>query len=130
MGAFHRTPGQIIYDQGQQRSRAVWEPVLYGGGLVGTYDRPATRWVPVDLSAISPHGLSYAYGYQPPGQSNSSQIRLVDVRSGKERVVFTGPSPNGYDVVGYRGDGIYFTRALRARTDAGASIPGRAMPLR
>lgn len=101
---------QIIYDQGGQRSRTASDPVLYGGGLVGSYDGLAGRWVPVDLSALSPNGLSYAYGYQPPGQSNASQIRLVDVRSGKEHVAFTGPSPNGYDVVGFTSDGVYFTR--------------------
>ncbi len=129
--------GQISYDQGGQRSRTASDPVLYGGGLVGSYDGLAGRWVPVDLSAISPDGLSYAYGYQPPGPSNAWQIRFVDVRSGKEHVAFTGPSPNGYDVVGFTNDGIYFTRGApgsnglwRLDPSSGDATPITSTPIR
>jgi hypothetical protein len=68
------------------------------------YDRPLKRWVPWAPPALSDDGSSYAY---VDGDSNSSRVHLVDVRTDRDIVLAEG---GPWRVVGLQPDAVYVMR--------------------
>lgn len=84
------------------RSQSETRPVLYGN-LPATFDTSAGRWVPAHDRSISPDGSRYAYvdHRQPP----DFQLHVVDVATGRDRIV---PLLAGFwAVLGFTYEGIY-----------------------
>jgi streptogramin lyase len=73
----------------------------------GYFDRAFNRWLPVLAQAVSPDGNRYAY--RPPAQGQSTEIHVVDLRNGGEKVLTV---PSGFwSVVAFTNDGIYVHQA-------------------
>ncbi len=74
------------------------------GVSAGYYDRPFARWLPVnDATQVSPDGSHYAYLPLQPIQR--TEVRVVDVRTGAEKVWTI--KPDFWGVVAYTRQGIY-----------------------
>lgn len=69
--------------------RTVAQPILYGS-MDGTFDWPMNRWIPSSYSAVSPGGSEYAYA--GPGPGDLTSIHVVDVATGRDRIVANGDS--------------------------------------
>ncbi len=65
------------------------------------YDRPLARWVPWGPPALSDDGSTYAY---VDGDSSSSRVHLVDVRTRRDIVLAEG---GPWRVVGLQPDAVY-----------------------
>ena len=76
------------------------DPKGKGGGY---FDRAFNRWLPVTQSGVSADGAHYAYA-----DMNKSELRVVDVVSGKERTFSLSAIGANY-VFDYGADGIYMT---------------------
>jgi hypothetical protein len=73
--------------------------------------------VPVPLANLSPEGTRYAYSeviWPASGQPTTTHIRVVDVQTGHDRVVY---DQGAYDVVALTKDGIYLVHHV-PQTDA------------
>ena len=72
------------------------------------YDRPYSKWLPVWRNGVSPDGRRYVYttGDALGGQTKG-KVRVVDVVSGIDRVLFSG-SPI-FRVVDFAREGIYLS---------------------
>src|ERR1700674_142709 len=73
-----------------------------GSGMY--YDRPLNRWVRGGPPALSADGLSYAYS---EGDTSSSRLHLLDLRSGGDQVVASG---GPWQPVGLDADWVYAMR--------------------
>ena len=110
------TTGRALYDPGggfngapasTGRVTTVAEPVLTGTAS-GYYDRQVGRWLPV-LGAgwVAPDGLRYVYMDYNPGSTRD--LHVVDVRTGRERIL---PMAPGYwTVVAFTTQGILVNQA-------------------
>jgi len=87
---------------GDLLSHSQASPVLYGQ-VPAAYDRPAGRWVPTGVGALSPDGSRYAY--MDYGHPFDFQLHVVEVATGRDRVVALPSGP--WAVVGFTSDGIY-----------------------
>lgn len=84
------------------RFRSVMTPVLYGMGA--SYDQAAKRWVPAQTEAVSPDGARYAY--VSGAAAGGNQVHVVDVDSGRDRVL---PLKQGFwgGILAFAPEGIY-----------------------
>jgi hypothetical protein len=103
------------------RLRSVMTPVLYGIGF--SYNQAAKRWVPADTEAVSPDGSRYAY--VSPGDNGINQIHVVDVATGRDRVLPVSPASRG-GIIEFAQEGIYVHRdfgggATLVNPDSGAA---------
>jgi hypothetical protein len=100
-GAFVSFPsGSVLIDPQAQALANQW-------GFY--YDRPFSRWLPVQRRAVSPDGKHYAYGEFGADQSHGPRMHVVDVATGADHVFDT---PTGawfvrFDVMDYAAEGIY-----------------------
>src|SRR5256886_3758743 len=85
---------------GQYRSAIA--PYLYGPGST-SYDRAASRWVPVGANWVEPDGSRYAYAEPFEGK-----LHLVTVRTGQDRIIPL-PARQPYSVLRFLPEGIYLT---------------------
>ena len=85
---------------GQYRSAIA--PYLYGPGST-SYDRAASRWVPVGANWVEPDGSRYAYAEPFEGK-----LHLVTVRTGQDRIIPL-PARQPYNVLRFLPEGIYLT---------------------
>jgi hypothetical protein len=107
-------PGATISVEANPLPKAVPFQIGWWPGL--SYDRAVGHWLPVSRNAVSPDGFRYVYAeYDPAGPSddkavhaNSGRVHIVDVRSGLDRVIFTG-SPS-FGVVNLSADTVYLTQ--------------------
>src|SRR2546422_2102807 len=96
-GAGPRTPGFLTIPG------AVFSPATDAGdGMY--YDKPLQKWVPAGPPALSADGLSYAY---VGGDTTSSQVHLVDLRSGSDRIISSG---GPWRLAGVASDAVYIMR--------------------
>jgi streptogramin lyase len=104
------TTGLTLYDSTagfekdrDQRIRTTATPALYGQ-TSGYFDRAAGRWLPVQTSAwISEDGSRYAYTFL--SADTRSQLHVVDVGSGLDRVIAL--PPDFWGVLAFTSRGIY-----------------------
>lgn len=84
------------------------------------YDRVLGRWIAADSQGLSADGLTYVYA---DGDTQQSQIHVVDLRSGNDRVISTG---GPWSVIGFRPEGIYLVKLTYGPySQAFGSIPTR-----
>jgi hypothetical protein len=84
------------------------------------WDAPVTRWLPVDLSAVSPDGQTYAYW-------SDDGLHQVLAANGANSVVYPRPSGvRGGRVLGYHSGELYFVFPTAVKDGAGGSIPNPA----
>jgi hypothetical protein len=82
------------------------------------YDQALSTWVPVPLANLSPEGTRYAYSeviWPASGQPTTTHIRVVDVQTGHDRVVY---DQGAYDIVAFTKDGITSSITSRKRMPA------------
>ena len=100
-GAFLGVPQGTVY----------FDPKGAGGYY---YDRAFSRWLPVGRAAVSADGARYAY--LEMGQSSDYFVHIVDVASGKDRVIHEQLGPTGLafppGVLDYAPEGIYLYTAF------------------
>ncbi len=103
--------------------RTAIQPYLFGSNDSGrgriTYDPVVGRWIPVARDQVSADGLHYAYAEPIFDPSSNNQpgrpfitgvhIRVVDLQSGSDRIVFGSSGYPFYTVVDYAPQGIYLT---------------------
>jgi hypothetical protein len=123
-GAFIADPkAAMVQDPNTHLWRTAIQPYLFGSndssrGRI-TYDPVVGRWIPVARDQISSDGLHYAYA-EPvfaPGSNTQPggpfiigvQIRVVDLPSGSDRVVFSSAGSPFHSVVAYTPQGIYLS---------------------
>jgi hypothetical protein len=91
------------------------------------YDAPLRRWLPgVRPQWISPDGATYAevvVTRGAAGQQGSSELRVVDVASGRRTVLWRGPGV-AY-LLGYGPGGIYFSTGSSTNP---VQVPGSGGP--
>ena|ERR1700686_639870 len=114
--AFTSDPAsKLTFDGATNTFRTEASPVLHGpnSGSTLSYDPGHGRWLPVDTTAVSPDGASYAYaqGIVPPDAQgpivpSGSHIHVVAIKTGADRIVYSGQL---LAVVGWRREGIYLT---------------------
>ncbi|HEY1421320.1 MAG TPA: hypothetical protein VGG90_11520 [Candidatus Dormibacteraeota bacterium] len=109
----------------------VAKPTLRGTDFSVSYDRPFARWVPSPSALIKADGSAYTYALWTStsvGPGTPTQIHVVDVASGTDRVVYSGGSTD-YPVA-FANEGIYLvtgrwensTVGLRALDPASGAI--------
>src|SRR5438309_4066579 len=91
---------------GQYRSAIA--PYLYGPGST-SYDRAASRWVPVGANWVEPDGSRYAYAEPFEGK-----LHLVTVRTGQDRIIPL-PARQPYNVLRFLPEGIIWRCRREAR---------------
>jgi hypothetical protein len=125
-GAFAADPkAAMAQDPTTHLWRTAIQPYLFGSNDSGrgriTYDPVVGRWIPVARDQVSADGLHYAYAEplfdpssnnQPGGPvATGVHIRVVDLKSGSDRIVFSSSGYPFYTVVAYAPQGIYVTAA-------------------
>ncbi|TMD84352.1 MAG: hypothetical protein E6I78_10745 [Chloroflexi bacterium] len=123
-GAFTADPkAAMVQDPNTHLWRTAIQPYLSGSNDSGrgriTYDPFVGRWIPVSRDQVSSDGLHYAYAEpifapgsntQPGGPFITGvHIRVVDLPSGSDRIVFSATGYPFYTVVAYAAQGIYLT---------------------
>ena len=73
------------------------------------FDRAYSRWLAVGRDAVSADGSRYAYTEGNAFLNTPGRLHVVDVASGTDRVIYSGPTV--YSVVDFAPEGIYLTRA-------------------
>jgi hypothetical protein len=73
------------------------------------YDRAFAKWLPAARAQVSPDGRRYAYAGDTPPSYSGSNLHVVDVATGVDRVVYRGNTT--YTVVDFAAAGIYLTSA-------------------
>ncbi len=105
----------LAFDNATNTFRTQASPVLHGPNFSGalSYDAALNRWLPVLATSVAPNGTQYAYAQNifPPGSQGpvvptGSAIHIVDIPSGRDRVVYRGPL---LAVVGWKREGVYLT---------------------
>jgi len=76
------------------------------------YDKSLRKWVPVGPPALSADGLESVY---IDGDTKTSKVHLVDLRSGNDRVVASG---GPWQVAGLSPDAVYVMRVEYVETNA------------
>jgi len=81
-----------------------------GGSLF--YDRAYSKWLPVLRDAVSPDGRSYAFSKLAGNAyaNSGSEVHVVDVATGVDRVIYTGSYP--FAVLDFAAGGVYLTSAV------------------
>ncbi len=126
-GAFGADPkAAMVQDPNTHLWRTATQPYLFGSSDSGrgriTHDPVVGRWLPVARDQVSADGLHYAYAEPIFAASPSTQpgpgpfatgvhIRVVDLQSGSDRIVFSSTGGPFYTVVTYGRQGIYLTAA-------------------
>jgi streptogramin lyase len=103
--------GRVLYDAygGFERGSAAsgvrtMAPPGLSGPAAGYFDRAVGRWLPVESAdAVSPDGSRYAYVALDQGPR--SEVRLVDITSGSQKLITI--RPDFWRVVAFRQQGIY-----------------------
>ena len=125
-GAFVADPkAAMVQDPDTHLWRTATQPYLFGSndsfrGRI-TYDPVVGRWIPVAREQVSADGLHYAYAEplfapgsntQPGGPFITGiHIRVVDLATASDRVVFSSTGYPFYTVVAYAPEGVYLTAA-------------------
>ena len=78
-----------------------------------TYDHASNTWLPAPDAYLSPDHKQYAY--EVPGIS-ASQIHVVDIASGADRVAYSGALT--FTVTAFEADGVYLRQAVNAKQGA------------
>ncbi len=125
-GVFAADPkAAMVQDPNTHLWRTAIQPYLFGSNDSGrgriTYDPVIGRWIPVARDQVSADGLHYAYAEPIFAASSSTQpggpfatgvhIRVVDLQSGSDRIVFSSTGYPFYTVVAHAPQGIYLTAA-------------------
>lgn len=115
----------MVQDPNTHMWRTATQPYFYGSNDSGrgriTYDPVVRRWIPVARDQVSADGLHYSYAEplfapgsntQPGGPFMTGiHIRVVDLATASDRVVFSSTGYPFYTVVAYGPEGIYLTAA-------------------
>ena len=74
-----------------------------------SYLASAGTWLPVLPQAVAPDQRSYVQGKVPPRTGNppTTTLYLVDVKTRKERLLYTAPEGDMAVVLAYTADGVY-----------------------
>ncbi len=80
------------------------------------YDAQYQRWVPGTQELVSPDGSQYTYFSFSSTTPANSQVHVVDVVSGVDRVVYDGAT--NYWPIAFAGDGIYLMHAINLKQNA------------
>jgi hypothetical protein len=80
-----------------------------------TYDTQYRRWLPGGRELVSPDGSQYAY-WSPGTTPDTSQVHVVAVESGSDRIAYSGAT--NYWPIAFAGDGIYLMHAINLRQSA------------
>jgi hypothetical protein len=103
----------------------VTKPILRGQWPGPAFDWPQNRWVPaMNPDVISPDGSAYVYQEDvegpPYGPIARTRIRVVDVRSGTDRVLYSiGQSDLP---IAWTNDGIYIVQFYYEATSTGLRL--------
>jgi hypothetical protein len=108
-----KNPAFIQFPQATLTAATI--PSFVGTQLRGygapAYDQPLATWLPVPPAYVSPDGARYAYtdADWTAGIPTSTRVHVVDVRSGRDRVVF---DKGAYDVVAFTATGVFVVHHL------------------
>jgi hypothetical protein len=108
-----KDPAFIQFPQAMLTTATI--PSFNGTQLRGygapAYDQPLATWLPVPPAYISPDGARYAYtdADWTAGIPTSTRVHVVDVRAGRDRVVF---DKGAYDVVAFTATGVFVVHHL------------------
>jgi hypothetical protein len=108
----------LTYDTGTSRYRTAQSPALYGDSGTPSYDVALRRWLPVAWQQVLPDGSAYAYTREASPTRSRNEIHLVDVGSGRDRMIF---NQDAYHVVAYQPEGVYVDYHLNG-TDASSGL--------
>ena len=84
-------------------------PVSYGA----SYNPAARKWLGATRSLVSPDGTLYAYWTMDPGDFSRSEVRVLDLATGNDNVVYSGTTP--YFVISFDASGLYLVDAANAK---------------
>jgi hypothetical protein len=76
-----------------------------------TYDTASRGWLPLTESYLSPDHKRYAY--EVIGTTSGSQVHIVDIASGVDRVAYDGPTT--LTVIAFESDGVYLRQAVNPK---------------
>lgn len=110
-GTYQSDPDGAITGSPTNVSVTTKSPVLRGTGSP-FYDLAMKRWLPVGVGQTSPDGRSYAYMVPSTNGSDTTQVHLVQVTTGSDRVITIAPPPAGvvWQVEDFDGRSVFLTR--------------------
>lgn len=109
--SYQADPNGVILPQPTGEYVTKASPVLRASdGGAAFYDLVAKRWLPLGAGQTSPDGTSYAY-ISVTGASNPTQVHIVQVASGADRVISIAPPPTGvgWQVEDFDGKSVYLS---------------------
>jgi|GEM_PF-5935801 len=97
--------------------------VSYPGGDIAesadigdVYDAQYQRWVPGPRELVSPDGSRYTYWSFSNATPGNTQVHVVDVVSGVDRIIYDGAT--NYWPIAFSGDGIYALHAINLKQNS------------
>jgi hypothetical protein len=126
----------IVWNQASTTHHAF---LGYPGGEVKTvdgagdvFDAPYQRWVPGPRELVSLDGSRYTYWSLSSAAPTNSQIHVVDVVSGVDRIVYDGAT--NYWPIAFPTDGIYALHAINLKQSSFEGLfrldPAGGVPVR
>lgn len=110
-GTYAADPKGAIESSDSVTITANATPPLSGFSATGGfYDLAMKRWLPVGSGQTAPDGTAYAY-ISVTGSSNPTQVHIVQVASGSDRVIDIAPPASGvgWQVDDFNGKSVYLT---------------------
>jgi hypothetical protein len=111
----------VAWDDGSTAHRAF---VSYPSGAIAetdvsngdVYDAQYKRWVPGPRELISPDGSRYTYWSLSSATPANTQVHVVDVVSGVDRIIYDGAT--NYWPIAFAGGGIYVLHAINLKQNS------------
>jgi hypothetical protein len=110
----------VVWDHGSTSHSAF---VSYPGGDIAesadignVYDAQYQRWVPGPRELVSPDGSRYTYWSLSNAAPDNTQVHVVDVVTGVDRIIYDGAT--NYWPIALAGDGIYLVHAINLKQNS------------
>lgn len=94
---YRSDPGGLLINTPDGEMATQAQPVLRGVPQTGGpfYDLAMKRWLPVGPGQTSPDGTSYAYAVSGQTSSDPTEVHIVTVATGADRVIKVTPTATG-----------------------------------